>query len=55
MRLTDDERKLLIRLVKEHQKSVRHLESFANQDPIWFRAEVKYDEFIEKLLKKLKS
>lgn len=53
MELRSDERKLLAILLKQHLDEVRGNEQLLNQQAVVFAAEAKYEDFVERLLKKL--
>jgi len=53
MELTLDEKKVLKQLVDEHLEEVKKNEQLANTPPAFLAGEVKYEEFLTHLKKKL--
>jgi len=53
MELNSDERRLLKILLENHLEEIKDNEEFLNQQASVFAAEVKYEDFVKKLLDKL--
>ena len=53
MSFTKDEKKVLKYILDEHIKEVEKNEALVNSPPILLAAELKYDEFLKNLRKKL--
>ena len=54
MELKSDEKKLLRIILKKHLDEVKGNEHLLNQQAAVFAAEAKYEDFVDRLLKKLK-
>jgi|TARA_Y100000310_G_C20556828_1_gene750998 hypothetical protein len=55
MSLTPKERKALVNLLEEHIKQVKKQEKVPSQQIALLSAEVKYEEFLEGIKKKIKK
>ena len=53
MEFTKEEKEVLKYVIKQHLEEVKKNEQMLNQPPILLAAEVRYDEFLSNLLKKL--
>lgn len=53
MEFTKEEKELLKYLLKEHLKGVKNSESLRDQSPITLSAEIKFEDFLSKLIEKL--
>jgi len=54
MNLTNDEKKLISFVLKKHLEEVNETEKLLNMDVGFLAAEEKYEDFVEKLIEKLK-
>ncbi len=54
MSLTNDEKKVIINVLEKHLEEVKETEKLQNMDISFLAAEVKYEDFIKGIIKKLK-
>ncbi len=54
MELSEDEKKIIVVALKKHLEEVEKTEKFPNQDFRMFAGEIKYVDFVNNLIKKLK-
>jgi len=53
MNLTEDEKKVIRLVLKKHLEEVKQTEGDTNQDLVSLAKEVKYEDFVKNIIKKL--